>query len=156
MKDISSSWESLKSSQKIFLVVTTIVVLFVLWNKFKGQIKAAGKTISNTSEVGALNNNGIKASYPREKYKTFAKYLFNAIDPWNTDEQTVFGLFGYLKNDVDFIELDKAFGVKTPTDNYFGLVADKNMRDFIKASMSVDEIKQLNQVIKNNGMTKRI
>lgn len=155
MKDVKSFWDGLSSMQKIIVIILIIVLIWVIWNKTKGTIKGVARDISNNSEAGKLQKAGMKASYPAEKYKGWANEIFNALDPAGSVEKTIYRILGYMNNDVDFIKLDQAFGVREATDNYFGLVADKDFNGWIIDEFQPDEVAKCNAILKSHGVTKR-
>jgi hypothetical protein len=155
MKGIKSFWDGLSSMQKMIVVVLIIVILWVIWNKTKGTIKGVARDISNNSEAGQLQQAGMQASYPAENYKGWAKEIFNALNPAGSVEQTVYRILGYMNNDVDFIKLDQAFGVREASDNWFGLVEDKDLNGWILDEFSSEEVAKCNAILKSHGVTKR-
>lgn len=156
MKSLSNWWNGLTSNQKFFVVVFLIVTIWVLRNAIKGAIQGASDKIQQQSETTMLQAQGIKPSYSDSEYKSMANKLFDAMDGYGTDDDVVFAQFDRLNNDVDFIKLDKAFGVRTASDNFFGLIEPTDLRGWIRDDLSSESIATLNQRLKQSGISKRI
>lgn len=155
MKKVGEFWHSLSPQGKLIVILIILIILFVLRNKIKGSIQAAGKSIQNQSEVAVLQAHGIKATYSEDKYKKLADYLYRSMDGWGTDSEAVYNAFEQLRNDVDFILLDRAFGIRTASDNLFGLLEDEDLKGWIREDLSATEVQKLNTILKNRGITKR-
>lgn len=136
-------------------ILIVLVIVYLFWNTIKGAGKAIGNAAQNGGEMAVLTSNGVKASYTSDEYKSMANKLYEAMDGWGTDSATIFTIYGKLNNDVDFIKLDQAFGVREATDNLFGLYAPEDLEGWIKDDLSTSEITQLNNILKKRGITKR-
>ena len=51
-------------------------------------------------------------SYPLSVYDTYAQDLYGAMYRAMTEEDTIYRIMGYMKNDADVLQLIKAFGVR--------------------------------------------
>lgn len=142
MKKQLKAWEKASSTTKIIIVIVAMAVVYFAYT-FYLQSKV---TIQQKSEVLALQAQGITASYNASKYESLANTLETAMKGWGTNEQTVFDVFSDLKNDIDFIELDKAFGIRDSVD----------MKGWLKDDFSTADIKALNNQLNNQSITKRI
>lgn len=156
LKVLSNWFKSMSSGQQLFVVLLFIVLLWVLRNAIKGYVEGAKESIRNVSEEVALNNAGIKATYTESQYKTMAKALFDAMDGYGTDDPVIFSTFGKLKNDVDFVKLETAFGVREATDNLFGLMTPQDMSGWILDDLSEEQVTLLNRKLQQQGLTKRL
>lgn len=148
-------WNNLTGGQKLMAIVILIILLYLFWNTIKGIERAAANSIKNGGEMATLAANGIKASYGSDEYKAMANKLYEAMDGWGTSSDVVFSVFGKLNNDVDFIKLDQAFGVREASDNMFGLYPSEDLEGWIQDDLSTSEITQLNNILKKRGITKR-
>lgn len=147
-------WNGLSSMQKAIFVLILVILIWVLWNRFKGSITAFGNRLQAGGEIAQLANQGIKPTYTAQQYNKMADDLFVAMDGYGTDSEVVFSTFKKLKNDADFIKLDSAFGVKTATDNLFGLMEAEDLSGWIKDDLSQTEIQRLNKQLANQGISK--
>ena len=85
----------------------------------KKSDEAKGIKPSASSELPANINTDIKEqakktplSYPLSVYETYAQDLYGAMYRFGTEEDTIFRIMGYMKNDADVLQLIKAFGVR--------------------------------------------
>jgi hypothetical protein len=93
---------------------------FLLYRGIKKKAdEAKGIKPSASSELPANINTDIKEqakktplSYPLSVYETYAQDLYGAMYRFGTDEDTIFRIMGYMKNDADVLQLIKAFGVR--------------------------------------------
>lgn len=136
------AWQKASLTTKVIIVVVAIVIIYFAY-QFYLQSKV---TIQQKAEVVALQAQGITASYNKSKYDSLANTIETAIAGLGTDEQAIYDTFSELNNDVDFIELDKAFGTRDGED----------MRGWIKGDLSSAELKTLNNQLNNQSITKRI
>jgi hypothetical protein len=156
LKTAQNWWKSLTPGQQLFVVIAIVIIIWIARNSIRGYVEGAQNAIQNVSEEQALNNAGIKATYTTSQYKSMADILFSAMDGYGTEDELVFKQFAKLKNDVDFVRLDDAFGVREATDNLFGLYEPVDLRGWIKDDLSESQIKTLNSKLKSQGLTKRI
>lgn len=156
MQGIINWWKGLTSAQKFTVLLIIVVLVWIIRNSIKGAMSGAANSIQNLSETAVLQANGIKASYSDSTYKSMATKLFDAMDGYGTDEDVIFEQFDKLKNDVDFIKLDKAFGVRTASDNLFGMIEPTDLKGWIRDDLSPAMIANLNARLKSNGVTKRV
>jgi hypothetical protein len=156
LNGVKNWWKSLTPGQQLFVVLVIVIVIWIARNALKGFVEGAENAIQNVSEEQALNNAGIKATYTNSQYKSMADILYSAMDGYGTDDELVYKQFAKLKNDVDFVRLDDAFGVREATDNLFGLYEPLDLRGWVKDDLSESQIKTLNSKLKSQGITKRI
>ena len=148
-------WDGLTSAQKMIVVLIVIILLWILWNRTKGTIQGWGTALQAGGEISQLEAAGLKATYTANQYKSMANNLFDAMDGFGTDTETIYTVFKKLQNDIDFIKLDAAFGVRTATDNLFGLMEAEDLSGWIKDDLSQTEITKLNNQLRNQGISKQ-
>ncbi len=156
MKGIANWWGGLTSQQKLVVVLITIAFIWIVRNSIKGAVRGAEGAVQNVSETAVLQANGIQASYTDSQYKAMAEKLFTAMDGPGTYDDDIFSVFDKLNNDIDFIKVDKAFGVREASDNLFGIFASEDLRGWLKDDLSAEQIVTLNKRLKSNGVSKRI
>lgn len=72
------------------------------------------------------------ASYSPAQMKTFANTLFSAMDGAGTDEAAVLGVFKQMNNDLDFLFLIDAFGVRHGS-SWFATSTDSGLSDWLQS-----------------------
>ena len=101
----------------VFLIVNKI---FGFTDKWKAEEEAKKRALENAAAKGdeeaILKKKGMKLSHPRSKYMDLANRLFSAIKGIGTDPNTVLQVFSQIGNDLDFIELNKSFGIRDDED----------------------------------------
>ncbi len=155
MKSVFDFWNKLEPREKLLLIIVILIIVWISRNKIKGFLNGVGKTLQNQSEISKLKSNGIKQTYDEEKYKKLADYLFRAMDGGGTYTEDVYNAFEQLRNDVDFLKLEMAFGVRTASTNFFGMIEDEDLKGWIKGDLSESEISKLNNILKVRGISKR-
>lgn len=137
--------------------------------------KDAKKTQSEVkSELAQLQQQGIKKSYPDSQYNSWADRIqkqFDGIDwkqnwfdkdvpiigQWSGSGKSVAEIFKQLKNNVDFLALVAAYGIRTYdqagvfTGDFTG-----NLYQAIQDELDKGEIDALNALLKKKGITYQI
>lgn len=148
-----SNTPKVSSKLTIALIIVGIVVLIVVVTKLKSLGKAWIETRDRQSEQAVLGLQGMKLSYSKSWYSDQGRKLYTAMKStwyvpweWGTDENAIFAVFGQLKNDLDFLELYNAYGIKEGYD----------LQEWIEGDLSGYDIEKINRKLKNAGLTKRV
>ena len=135
-------FENASPFTKVIVVVVIIIILYFVWSFYQqGKNK-----VKNTAQVLALQAEGVTASFSPAKYNSLANTLETAMSGWGTDEQAIFNVFSQLINDLDFIKLDSAFGIRESED----------MVGWLKGDLSSSDIGKINQQLSNKGLSNSI
>lgn len=126
----------------IFLVII-IVLLVVFW----GRIKSLFEQMINKS---ALNNElneytqetGESPTLSSATFNMLANKLYTAMKGVGTDEDTVYDVFGQLRNTADVYKLVAVFGTKD----------GETLDQWIRGDLSSWEINKLNKLLSNKGI----
>lgn len=116
--------EFLKS---IILPIGLLLIVYVVVDKIFGISKsrdeekaAKDRALANEAEKGdeaaKLKLSGMKLSHPKSKYRDLANRLQVAMKGVGTDANTILQVFSNIGNDLDFIELNQAFGTRDDED----------------------------------------
>lgn len=147
-------WGGLSSMQKLLASIIIVALLWFFVNRFKGTLQGMAGSIQAGGEMAQLSSAGIKPSYSDAEYRKMADDLEKAMNGIGTDNAAVFNTFKKLKNDADFIKLDTAFGVRDASDNLFGLIEGSDLSGWIHGDLSENQINQLNNQLRNQGLSK--
>jgi hypothetical protein len=135
------------------LVILGLIIVILVSAKIKSLVQAWKENRDNKSEQQVLQMQGVQLSYPRSWYETKANELFYAMDSqwynpfsWGTSDTRVYDIYEQLKNDLDFLELYNAFGVR---DGY-------DLKAWIDGDMNQGEKDQINAILATAGITKRV
>jgi hypothetical protein len=139
---------------KIALIVTIVLigslVLFLVSRKIASLVKAWKSIQDNKSEQQILSAQGTKLSYPKNWYESQATKLYNSVSwAWynpNCDEAGTMSVLTLLKNDLDYLELVSAFGMKDNLD----------MVGWINTCLNQEEKDSVNNIWAGKGITKRL
>jgi len=82
-----------------------------------------GKNVGN-SALANLISKGIKPSYDATKYANIAEALYTAMDGIGTANDALAYNLGFVKNDADFLVLQRAFGTRNGQNLLEWLAAD--------------------------------
>ena len=103
-----------------------------------------------------------RLSYTATSYQNLAKRIYNAFEQnygvYNSlfdsvNEKEIYAVFDKLKNNLDYLELKKAFGVKPIPTAFFRLVTDPvDMETWLTNALSTSERAQLNKILKTKGI----
>jgi len=142
MNKTIEKWDAMSISSKIIITLVILVALYFAIQFFK-----AGKSrVEEQAEILQLQSQGVSASYTSSKYKSLADTLYIAMDGAGTDEDSITDVFSQIKNDIDFVKLDQAFGTR---DGY-------TMTAWIRSEVSAYWISVYNSKLLSNGLTKTI
>lgn len=147
------SWmDEITPKRAILMIIILIIIAVVIWVSSVYIKKLIGK-IKGDSEIADEELKGISATYSEAEYHTFAEKLFNAMNGAGTDKPTILSVFRQIKNNVDFLKLNNAFGNRKSTYWWFGNESgDLNQWITDEGDNLVVEI---NQILAQNGVTKR-
>lgn len=135
---------------RIIFPVGVIIILWLIADRFFG-ISASWKEkreekerqLANEAEKGneyaKVISEGGKLSMPKSKYRDLSDALYNAMAGVGTDENRVFQVISNLKNDLDFLELTAAFGVRD----------GENLTTWINGDLSSGKIAELNKYLRS-------
>lgn len=153
MKEFKRFWFGLTPQQQLFAVVFVLVLVWITWNYFDAQKDLVKTQIRNKAEIDKLADQGIQPSYPLSKYKTWGDVLFKAMDGPGTDEEIIVKIISYQKNDADFIELNKGFGLRKSSYEYFSDPTD--LKTWFRDDLDASFLKQINEQLSRQGITKK-
>lgn len=99
-------------------------------------------------------------SYPLSSYQGFADKIFTG---WSTNynpfdrlnEEPIYEVFKAMKNDLDVLELIKAFGKRREPTAIIGLLNNVALPEWLSVGMDTDEIDQVNKILQSKGIKYR-
>lgn len=154
--------EALFAKQKlitktIIIVVVAIVAIYLYYNLksnfqgLKNKAEAKEEIRQLETRVEEHEKTGEKATYTATEYENLANKLEDALDIsfWGvpyTDDEAVFEVFNALKNNVDFLELKAAFGVRDGS----------TFKEWIDGDLDSGEKEAINQGLDAKGIIYKI
>lgn len=152
-KTISAWFSKLPPIIQLIVVILAIILIWYMIVRFRAWLKAIQRNAETKSELSVLEGAGLQATYTTEEYEEMASRLYNGMQSdwynpfdWGTDDSSVQGVFEELENDIDFMKLKAAFGIR---DGY-------SFQQWIDGDLNQGEKDEINSVMASKGMKKRI
>lgn len=140
-----SKWfKELSPKQQIITVIVAIVLLWLAIKTVRSYASRIGQYSEQLGEQAALVAQGHQKTYSQIQYNTMANQLYYAMKGFGTDEETIFSIMGKMQNDLDVIELDKAFGMR---DTY-------SLQAWLRRDLSSADMQKVNMILSNKGISK--
>lgn len=141
---------------EIILLLGVVYMIYDLFFKKKTEQEIKEKEIDKE-----LNEK--KLSYPKSQYYSFADSLETAMENATTDEETIYSVFRKLKNNNDYLMLQKAFGSRVYSGELFGVLISyidftngNTLEQWLHFELDDSEINKLNDILKLRKITYRI
>ncbi len=95
-----------------------------------------------------------KPSYLPTQYGAFSDSLYEAMNGIGTDEDTIFSVFGKMKNTLDVLLTIQAFGIREYTDDRVFIFNTKpmNLIQWISVELNEDDRNELNKILSSKGI----
>jgi hypothetical protein len=133
------------------------------WLIYDMFIKKASSDDKKETEVDKeIKDLEEKQSYPNSQYYSFADSLESAMENATTDEESIYSVFRKIKNNKDFLLLQKSFGTRTYSGELFGGLtsyldpSEDSMEQWLRNELNTEEIQKVNKILSNNGVKYRI
>jgi hypothetical protein len=144
------------NKEKLLLYGVLVIIVFLILDKFLGLSKGwrEEKEEKDTAEGGLdikeeeqtqLQNVNILPTYPASWYYDQASIIFNSLDKFYQDENSVAQSISKIKNQADFVLLQRAFGTKQ----------SKNLLQWVRDGLRNKDIIKLNTYLQKKGITYR-
>lgn len=131
-----------------------------LYKILKKDIKGAINKSRNEKIFEKEKAPNVKLSYPATQYMAWADKLESAFeDFWGTDEDAIYSILRKLKTNNDWLELNKAFGLRNYLDLYdeeFFLGKKVNLLRWFQLELDSKETAKCNAILKSKGIKYRI
>jgi hypothetical protein len=134
---------------------------YFLYRQIRSELKTNAQKKANEKLYTEEQNPKIKLTYKPSQFKTFADKLEDAFNPdffAGTDEQAIYQIISYLKTNNDWLELNKAYGLRNWYDNYipFDQGRDLNLVSTLQKELETSEKNKVNTILKSKNITYRI
>jgi hypothetical protein len=151
--------------------VTVIGVLgigYIIYNRIYKSFKERSKTEfqretqrEQENEVKNLENTGMRKTFPSSQYKAWADTIaseFDGCDPLGTSLGAVANAINPLKNDLDFLSLSTAFGIRTYDKCGFSWATGEftgNLSQAVNLELTVKERAFINKILADKKISYR-
>lgn len=116
------------------------------------------------SELAQLANQGIRPTYTDSQFEAFCVKIDGAVAGCGTDEESIYDVFRAMRNEADIRKLVSSFGVRyfTPCvysdpvsysiwlTNHQAYPGD--LASFLATDLSTGDIREINDILKGNGI----
>ncbi len=136
------------------------LAVYAIHRKIKNakSLQGAKSEIDATnSAVNDLNKSGQKPTLTNLQLTSIANQIFTAVNGYQSDEASIYRAFANVKNDLDVVNLIKAFGIReistgagNPSPNLKGTLSQ-----VLTDELNSDEIKALNDMLARKGIKYR-
>ena len=134
----------------VAVLVLSTVVLLIFKKKIGSWVDSAKNRAKIKDERKFLEDLGMKLSYPENWYTSKVQKLYEAVRTgtldWNCDETATQQILMSLNNDLDYLELYLAFGIKETFD----------LTSWVYNCLNQSEINFVNSNWKSKGITKTL
>ena len=131
---------------------------FVVYKSIKNAIiRAKGNSLSSQEagdDLKDLKARGILPNFSDTQYEVWAEQLHQAMKYTFTDEDAVFRVFNYLKNDADVMKVIEVYGVRPEIGTTFvdWFDTDLTLAQQLQSAMNDDEIAKINNGFRAKGI----
>jgi len=160
MGKASTYYSGLPSWAKGVLAVAVVAgiagVVYVLYKKTKDVKEDKTNKAENTaaeSELSQEIRKGIKPTYPKSQYDSYANSIHEAMNGSGTDENLIKRVFANLKNNADFLSLTSAYGTRTVDGGTFAPDYKGTLSGSLSHELSNDDIRDINVSMQRKGIT---
>ena len=109
------------------------------------------------NEQNNLLNQGEELTYPVSEYKTMADIIYSAgMDTFGTDEDTIYNVFERLQNNVDYLQLYKAFGRRRAEFTVCWGNDCPDLPTWLHTELNSSEIEHVNNILERKGIKYRV
>lgn len=161
-ENISAWFGGLSPFVRNIIILGLFILFFIIVMMILNAIKKAGKEGDLNKEfnddIKTLTEAGQKASYPDTTYKNLADKIEGAsvgfVGGLGTDEESIIDVFKEMKNELDVVKLEKAFGAREPADCWAFCPAYA-LGAYLAYEMSAGNIAEINKILSDAGINMR-
>jgi len=149
---------SIVKKYQVPLIITGVAVAGYLGYKWYRKKNPTNES-SLSADEKAAKAKGQALSYTLTTYQGLANTIFNAwfqrYNPFNAvDETIVLSVMNKLKNDLDVLQLIRAFGKRRSPVNFLSiLVPDVTLPEWLSIGLEPAELKAINDVLGKKGIS---
>jgi hypothetical protein len=144
-----------KAIKTAIALVTVLVAGYAIFSIFQ-IVKKKGLTDTGIQDAKKdlkdLEKQGLKPSYNNSQFETWASQLHKAMKDYGTDSDTVYRIFGNMKNKADILKLIEIYGKRPETGGLFaGHLTDQDLSlaEQIQSDFSNSDIEKINKIFKS-------
>jgi hypothetical protein len=135
-------------------VGTIIVSGFLVYKGIKRAVTSSGQSnFQAQDDLKNLGSQGIKPSYSDTQYATWSEKLAYSL-AYNTDEDMVYQVMGFMKNTADVLKLVQVFGTRE-VETFPFIFQKATLGEAITSAMNTSEISKVNKILSDKKINFR-
>ncbi|HRO76651.1 MAG TPA: hypothetical protein PLP27_10945 [Crocinitomicaceae bacterium] len=149
-------FKSLPAPMQIALLGVTAFIIFRLIHSGKGALGKLKQQSEIAGEEAVYKAKGQVKTYTDKQYSDFATKLYNAMNGAGTDFSAIKAVFNKMKHDLDVLNLEKKFGLRSSsyTSKFsLGFSDPSDLADWLQGDCSASQIAELNNLLSKKGIT---
>ncbi len=113
---------------------------------------------NEAQEYVALQESGKKPTLTKSQMESIANVIFNAVEGYGTDEDSIMRQIRKINNDMDFLGVSRAWGIRPVSSGRFNPEPDfkGNLSGALQNDLSDYWIKLINEHLKKKGSKYRV
>lgn len=147
MKD---RFNKLNPTMQIVAVVIGLVAVFFLVKSGKNFLKMLSQTAGQKGEEAAYIAKGQSKTFTSSQYSQFADKLDQAMRGPGTNEDAIFVVFNAMKNDLDVLALESAFGMRAGAWQW----SEYDLGTWLRDELGSSDMQRLNALLSQKGINK--
>lgn len=145
----------------VIIGIVVLIFLFIYWWRSGRKRRQQEEDFKEDYQTLTQDSN-LKPTYLATNYQTFADKIYAAGCPglfcYGTDEEAMYDVFREMKNDLDMLLLVKAFGLREERGGICIPIPGTGecaipLGAWLLTELSADGIKEINDILKKNGLT---
>ena len=130
------------------------VVFYTIYRK----IQSATDKKDDRQELNAINSelaqSPVKPTLSRASAEGMANIIFTAMDGWQTDEKSIYSQIHKVKNDADWLLLQKAYGTRKISSGRGNIAPDYTgtLSGALHEELDSAERQAVNAILRKNGV----
>ena len=129
-------------------VGTIVVSGFLIYRGVKNIVTKSGSSPQQAGDdLVVLKKQGVAPSYPDSQYAVWSEKLAYSLS-YNTDEDAVYRIMGFMKNDADVLKLIEVFGSRE-VEGFPFIFQKATLSEAITQAMNSTEIGKINDILKS-------
>jgi hypothetical protein len=149
--------ETIKKYKTPLIVTGVALVGYTFYRVYRKRNPTDASALAKDERDAKLSGQAL--SYTLSSYQGAADTIFNAwfqrFNPLNpVDETIVLSVMNKMKNDLDVIQLIRAFGKRRSPVNFLSLLTpDVSLPEWLSIGLNESEIKAINDVLGKKGIS---
>jgi len=120
MKTIGTWFRTLPSTTQLIVIAAAGLAIYLIFKRIAGFFDGLKNGSANKGYIDGLKNEGYKQTFSNKQYRDMASSLYKAMKGMNINvskrNAIIYNIFKKMKNELDVLMLDDAFGIRDNAD----------------------------------------